>query len=55
MIKAWLRQDIVLCTLHSTYMELVALMSNLKLRTGKPLESYVKHDPILYLAKLRLS
>ena len=45
MTKAWLRQVTVLCMLHSTYKVVLASIVNLKLRTGKPLESYIQHDP----------
>ena len=45
MTKAWLRQVIVLCTLHSIKKEVVALMSNSNLSAGKPWESYMNHDP----------
>ena len=44
MVKASLRQLIVLCTLHSTHEEVVASMSNLKFRGDKVLRSYMKHD-----------
>ena len=39
MIKAWLRQVLVLCTLHSPYEEAVTSMSKLNLRE-KALRSY---------------
>ena len=52
MTKAWLRQVIVLCTLHSINRAVVALMSDLKLRVGKPWKNYMKHgldgrDPLI--------